>query len=57
MTANIEQANALIKEYAELIKTQQGEIIDLQKTIKLLKETVEELKFELSSQLNKEYDV
>lgn len=57
MTANIDQANALIKEYAELIKTQQGEIIDLQKTIKSLKETVEELKFELSSELNKEYDV
>ena len=57
MTANIEQANALIKEYAELIKTQQGEIIDLQKTIKSLKETVEELKFELSCELNKEYDV
>ncbi len=57
MTVNINQANALIKEYADLIKTQQGEIIDLQKQIKLLNETIQELKFELSCELNKEYDV
>ena len=50
MTVNIQQANALMKEYADLIKEQQGEIIEMRKQI-------EQLKFELSSQLNKEYDV
>jgi peptidoglycan hydrolase CwlO-like protein len=53
---SLEQANALIKEYAELIKTQQGEIIDLQKKIKELHADIEELRFELTSELNKEYD-
>lgn len=52
-----EQMNALMKEYADLIKTQQGEIIALQKEIKFLHEEIEELRFELSSELNKEYDV
>ncbi len=56
MTANLDQANALMKEYAELIKTQQGEIIQLQKEIRELKATIEELRFELTSELNKEYD-
>lgn len=50
MTVNIQQANALMKEYADLIKDQQGQIIEMRKQI-------EQLKFELSSQLNKEYDV
>ena len=50
MTVSITQADALIKEYAEMIKTQQGEIIELQKQIK-------QLKFEMSCELNKEYDV
>lgn len=50
MTINIEQANALMREYADLIKDQQGQIIEMRKQI-------EQLKFELSSQLNKEYDV
>jgi hypothetical protein len=50
MTINIEQANALMREYADLIKEQQGQIIEMRKQI-------EQLKFELSSQLNKEYDV
>jgi hypothetical protein len=50
MTINIEQANALMREYAYLIKDQQGQIIEMRKQI-------EQLKFELSSQLNKEYDV
>ncbi len=57
MTANLDQANALMKEYAELIKTQQGEIIQLQKEIGELKATIEELNFEMSCELNKEYDV
>jgi hypothetical protein len=50
MTVNLDQANALIKEYADLIKTQQGEIIEMRGQI-------QQLKFELSSVLNKEYDV
>jgi hypothetical protein len=50
MTVNIQQANALMKEYADLIKDQQGQIIEMRKQI-------EQLKFELSSHLNKEYDV
>jgi hypothetical protein len=50
MTINIEQANALMREYADLIKDQQGQIIEMRKQI-------EQLKFELSSQSNKEYDV
>jgi hypothetical protein len=50
MTVNLDQANALIKEYADLIKTQQGEIIEMRGQI-------QQLKFELSSHLNKEYDV
>jgi peptidoglycan hydrolase CwlO-like protein len=57
MTVSIDQANALIKEYAELIKTQQGEIIQLQREISELKATIEELNFEMSCELNKEYDV
>lgn len=54
---NLEQAEALLKEYAELIKTQQGEIIGLQLEIKHLRGEIEELRFELTSELNKEYDV
>jgi predicted RNase H-like nuclease (RuvC/YqgF family) len=54
---NLEQAEALIKEYAELISTQKGEIIHLQQEIKFLREEIDELRFELTSELNKEYDV
>ena len=54
---NLEQAQALINEYADLIKTQQGEIIALQKEIRHLHEEIDELRFELTSELNKEYDV
>ncbi len=54
---SLEQAEALLAEYAELIKTQQGEIIGLQKEIKHLREEIDELRFELTSELNKEYDV
>jgi len=50
MTISIEQANALLKEYAELIKIQQGEIIAMRKQL-------DQLKFDLSSVLDKEYDV
>jgi hypothetical protein len=50
MTINLAQADALIKEYAEMIKTQQGEIIEMRKQI-------EQLQFELSCQSNREYDV
>jgi uncharacterized protein YdcH (DUF465 family) len=50
MTVSLDQADALIKEYAELIKIQQGEIIEMRRQI-------QQLKFELSSVLNKEYDV
>ncbi len=57
MTVSIDQANALIKEYADLIKTQQGEIIQLQREIRELKATIEELQFEMTCELNKEYDV
>jgi peptidoglycan hydrolase CwlO-like protein len=57
MTVSLDQANALIKEYADLIKTQQGEIIGLQKEIKKLREMIEELKFDLTCEYNKEYDV
>jgi predicted RNase H-like nuclease (RuvC/YqgF family) len=53
---SLEQAEALIKEYAELIKTQQGEIIGLQREIKHLRGEIDELRFELMSELNKEYD-
>jgi peptidoglycan hydrolase CwlO-like protein len=56
MTVSLDQADALIKEYADLIKTQQGEIIELQKEIRNLQQMIEELKFELSCELNKEYD-
>lgn len=54
---SLEQANALIQEYAELIKTQQGEIIAMRKEIRNLHEVIEELKFEVSCDFNKEYDV
>ncbi len=54
---SLEQANALIQEYAELIKTQQGEMIAMQKEIKNLNAVIEELKFEVSCEYNKEYDV
>jgi hypothetical protein len=54
---NLEQAEALIGEYAELIKIQQGEIIALQKEIRHLRGEIDELRFELTSELNKEYDV
>jgi prefoldin subunit 5 len=54
---NLEQAEALIREYAELIKTQQGEIIHMRREIQILHETIEELKFEVSCDYNKEYDV
>ena len=57
MTVSLDQANALIKEYADLIKTQQGEIIEMQKEIKALRNVIEELKFEVSCEFNKEYDV
>jgi uncharacterized protein YdcH (DUF465 family) len=50
MTVSLDQADALLKEYADLIKTQQGEIIEM-------KRQIQQLKFELSSVLNKEYDV
>lgn len=54
---SLEQAEALFLEYTELIKTQQGEIIALRKEIKTLQDDIEELKFELSSDYNREYDV
>lgn len=54
---SLEQAEVLLKEYAELVKQQQGEIIELQKQIQGLHDTIEELKFELTCELNKEYDV
>jgi hypothetical protein len=57
MTVSLDQANALIKEYADLIKVQQGEIIGLQKEIKQLRVMIEELKFDLTCEYNKEYDV
>jgi hypothetical protein len=57
MTVSLDQADALIKEYANLIKIQQGEIIELQKKIKELRDLIEELKFELTCDFNKEYDV
>jgi hypothetical protein len=57
MTVSLNQADALIKEYAELIKTQQGEIIQMQKEIQTLNAIIEELKFELTCEFNKEYDV
>lgn len=50
MTANPDQLNALMKEYADLIKDQQGQIIEMKKLIT-------QLKFEISTQSNKEYDV
>ena len=50
MTINIERANALMIEYAYLIKDQQGKIIEMKKQI-------EQLKFQISTQSNKEYDV
>ena len=40
-----------------MIKIQQGEIIELRKEIQTLNELIEELKFEMSCELNKEYDV
>jgi hypothetical protein len=57
MTVSLDQANALIKEYAELIKLQQGEILGLHKEIKKLRDLIDELKFELTCEFNKEYDV
>lgn len=57
MAVNLEQAEALLKEYADLIKDQQGEIVVLRKEIKFMQSLIDELKFELSCELNKEYDV
>jgi len=57
MAANIEQANALIKEYSELVKQQQGEIILLRIEVDKLRKTIEQLSFDLKCELNKEYDV
>jgi hypothetical protein len=54
---NIEQAESLIKEYAELIKTQQGEMIQMQKEINNLRDMIEHLRVQLTWQYNKEYDV
>jgi Tfp pilus assembly protein PilN len=54
---SLEQAEALLQEYAELVKQQQGEIIDLKKQIEDFKATIQELQFEMCCQLNKEYDV
>lgn len=47
----------LLEEYAELVKRQQGEIISLQQKIEDLNETIQELQFEMSCKMNKEYDV
>lgn len=57
MPANLEQAEAMIREYQELIKIQQGEIIELQKQLHKMNDLISELKFDLSCELNKEYDV
>lgn len=54
---NLEQAEALMEEYANLIKTQQGELIALKKENEHLREEIDELRFELSNHINKEYDV
>ena len=54
---NIEQAESLIKEYAELIKTQQSEMIHLQKEISNLRDMIEQLRIQLTWEYNKEYDV
>ncbi len=54
---NLEQAEALLKEYAELVKTQQGEIIGLQNEIQHLRGEIDELRFELNFESSKEYDV
>lgn len=54
---NLEQAEALLKEYSVLINEQRVEIIGLQKEIKYLYGEIEELRFELSNEINKEYDV
>lgn len=56
MTANLEQANALIKEYAELISNLQTEVAGLHKENQFLREELEELQFEMNSQSNREYD-
>jgi uncharacterized protein YfcZ (UPF0381/DUF406 family) len=54
---NIEQAESLIKEYAELIKTQQSEIIEMQKEMSNLRGMIEQLRIQLTWEYNKEYDV
>ena len=54
---NIEQAESLIREYAEMIKTQQGEIITMQKEINNLRGMIEQLRTQLTWEYNKEYDV
>lgn len=54
---NLEQAEALLKEYAELVKTQQGEIIGLQNEIQHLRGEIDELRFELNFESSKVYDV
>lgn len=50
MTANLEQANALIEEYKVLVRDLQGEIIALNRK-------VEELEFELTSLHDREYEI
>jgi predicted RNase H-like nuclease (RuvC/YqgF family) len=54
---NIEQAESLIKEYAEMIKIQQGEIIEMQKEMNSLRAMIEQLRTQLTWEYNKEYDV
>lgn len=56
MTANLEQANALIKEYADLISDLQEQVAGLKKENEFLREQVEELQFEMTCEFNKEYD-
>jgi predicted RNase H-like nuclease (RuvC/YqgF family) len=50
MTVSIEQANAIIKELREVNNA-------LQKENEFLRDELEELKFELSCEIDKEYDV
>lgn len=56
MTLTNDQSNALLKEYADLIKDLKNENADLRDTVFRLEEYIRELSFQFSSSHDKNYD-